>query len=1128
MQSNPKSYQKNKKDIENSLIILLSCNKEYSYVTTIYSLLEQIASINPLFKANINEVSRLNIKENDTLFESFSKTIVCFSSDPNYNYELFLSQLKMVDNIEINSNVTLLNMLADAILTTMKGDNSSYIQCTGLRLKNISESNDILLKNYSNRIIHSRTFEMIRLFIGDYALMFIFRFCSLFVYEKNIKNYIQVLGYSLKEIMVKSLNLPSANRYNSNFYFQKVFTASNNTSNFSSNNSNSNNKIPNNPQYIVERTKIYYCPNFNRKLGFFKKLKIKECDPTINNQKNFLFETFGKICGKVEGLIPIEVKKDILNFINQIAKNINVFNYSKELFQTCPIIKDWKKLKTEIKEKIRLIEEADIVQEDLANELMEKMKILINTNISYDRIFKFSSAFIHKVIPKELLGKSNMKVLLEKMKMFISMNRFETFNKINLFDHKEFSFTEMKWLTFKRMSKKKYSEYGILLKNYIMKSIIHWIFDFIMVQLFRSHFFITEKQGDHFRSFYFHKVIYDLIIKICYIKYIKISNQYRPTTYKQAFDTLSTIDSAPGRLRLMPKPSTMRPITSFKKKTIQTKSLLKSKLFEIQKIFKYIQCKMQNNNKNCVVFDYKEIIKRLMNIKLKMVKCQSSQSFLNYNDSIVSNNQQNANINNVTLQKYLSYVTMDIEACYDNIDINLLNQFLDRDDTISPTYVTGILYVLIPKLNKLKNSESTSDSSIQNSLAFKECFDIKLIYLVCDLKEYIQILDCLQKREDISYSNCILYLDSINGINYKSKAQFIPTVRNIVNNNFIKFNRTFLKQIKGIPQGLSVSSFLCNLFFYEIEQGVSHEIQKEMIQRQSLLLRFMDDYLCISTDTNSAVAFRTEAIQLSKENKFRFNLKKSQSNVLVTTKTPNPGNTNKFNWNGIFFELNQKFFFNLIYDAKVTNFQDLNEYTKLINVNLPILKNIKDYSWLIKKINSVLFSGHPWIYFLSTINEKKILEKNLKTFIRFFLYKLIVLIRRVMNTSLQPSQKEMILILDTSIMKMFSFFDTKIFEIENRNFFVPYSKFHKLFYIILFKNYFTNDKMEIDNVVTSNINYNSKMIKQCPLLFKAIKRKIERLKITEVINIPSHTLYQFQRDIDAMRQDNKTNVISSS
>lgn len=67
--------------------------------------------------------------------------------------------------------------------------------------------------------------------------------------------------------------------------------------------------------------------------------------------------------------------------------------------------------------------------------------------------------------------------------------------------------------------------------------------------------------------------------------------------------------------------------------------------------------------------------------------------------------------------------------------------------------------------------------------------------------------------------------------------------------------------------------------------------------------------------------------------------------------------------------------------------------------------------------------------------------------------------------------------------------------------------------------------MEIDNIITNNIIYNSKMIKQCPILFKSIKRKIERLKITEVINIPSHKLYQFQRDIEVLQQDTKeTNV----
>ena len=112
---------------------------------------------------------------------------------------------------------------------------------------------------------------------------------------------------------------------------------------------------------------------------------------------------------------------------------------------------------------------------------------------------------------------------------FIRMNRFETFNKLNLFSHKEFSFNEMKWLQFKNFSKKKYCEIGILLKNFVMKTLIHWVFNFILVQLFRSHFFVTEKQGEHFKSLYYHKIIYDLIIKICFDKYIYITNQYQKT-----------------------------------------------------------------------------------------------------------------------------------------------------------------------------------------------------------------------------------------------------------------------------------------------------------------------------------------------------------------------------------------------------------------------------------------------------------------------------------------------------------------------------------------------------------------------------------------------------------------------
>ena len=154
--------------------------------------------------------------------------------------------------------------------------------------------------------------------------------------------------------------------------------------------------------------------------------------------------------------------------------------------------------------------------------------------------------------------------------------------------------------------------------------------------------------------------------------------------------------------------------------------------------------------------------------------------------------------------------------------------------------------------------------------------------MVSDLNDYIHILDYIQRREDINYSNCIVYLDTTSGINYLSKAQFIPTVRNIINNNFIVFDRKMLKQIKGIPQGLSVSSFLCNLFFYEVERKVAYEIQNELTSNTTtLLLRFMDDYLCLSSSENEVLRFKQNAIELSNNNKFNFNLKKSQSNIQI-------------------------------------------------------------------------------------------------------------------------------------------------------------------------------------------------------------------------------------------------------
>ena len=301
----------------------------------------------------------------------------------------------------------------------------------------------------------------------------------------------------------------------------------------------------------------------------------------------------------------------------------------------------------------------------------------------------------------------------------------------------------------------------------------------------------------------------------------------------------------------------------------------------------------------------------------------------------------------------------------------------------------------------------------------------------------------------------------------------------------------------------------------------------------------MDDYLCLANTEKNATEFKTTSVDLSHKNKFNFNMKKLQSNIDFKKDNNNADNINNnkenkdinnkenniiinninnkeedkkekekefaFTWNGMFFNVTNKNYFNLVYDLKLRGDEELSEYSKLINVNLPILKDETDYSWFIKKINSVLFSGHPWIYFMNNINDKKILELNLKNLLKFIFFKVIVLIRKVENTSIQPSQNKLINILDTCIMKLYSFLDNKIFEIEQNHFFIPYNEFHKKFYCEFFRNYF----------MIKDINkLNNKIISYSPLLFKAVKRKIEKFRLghrTDVIqNLYDDTIRQLK------------------
>jgi hypothetical protein len=1020
--------------VANIVNILKMNGEDYREVFILKDLLERICASNSIFQNNLNFL----FNQEDSINNFFKRNIICFHKVKGYDLDDFFIEIAKVKKIDINNCdiYTIFEKSIDELLREESNINPlNYVQLIGYKKDGIksesicygydTRSNKLNLKNFSCQLINTRNFELLRLIVGDSVLNYLFKYTSIFVFEEKMQNYFQITGFNLKDKLMKLLDVAKM-KYNNSLMSSNLYTKSYK----SGKEVGRKNSIPN-PGFVVERTKIYYCPNFNRKLGFHK----NSLRNTVNKAEDSVTYLFKRIFMGGSEILPKNKGNDEQNVEDYIKANIALildkikkYDFPRNLYRCCPNkIPNWKTKKQEVLEQI---ENSDI------KGLNENLLLLINdkNTVSYNDVYTFVSSFLAEVLPKNFVGWDNFEIILEKLKVFLRMNRYETLNKISLFNLKEFSFENMEVFNHMRMKDKHFKTIGIKLKNYIMKSIIHWVFDFLIVQIIRSHFYVTEKQGDHYKTFFYHKKDWDLVIKI---NQKKLETQFKPIDIKDAKKELEHNDLAFGKLRLMPKSSSCRPIVSYRRKTHKSKQLLKNLFFETQKVFKHLSNKMQANSDNCVVFDYKTIIKRL----------------LYYKDMLGSELED------------LSYHTLDIEACYDNIDIDKLINFLDNDDIISENFVSNVLFLVLPK------------AAGNKTVSFKESFEIKKLFFVSDVSEYIHFYDFLKNKNDLNYTNCMLYHDFDKSTStFINKVTFLSMIKKILNCNIIRFNKKCFKQKKGIPQGLSISSFLCNIYFYNLEKTLSHKICKIMTEK-NLLMRFMDDYLLLTNKNQRIGSFINESFDIASQNAFNFNINKSQFNI--DYKTGEKNNSKEFEWNGITFKLNNKNNFNMFIDSK--DGYDLERFSTVININAPVNPNKEDYTWLIKKITSILLTGHPWIYFLSNLNDRETLLKNFEDLCKVCLFKLIILTRILNKYNLLPGQKVFNNIIMKCLKKFFFYINNKLTKAENQRFFIDdLQSFIEAFYKNIYNFY--------------NADESSNLKRKSIYLFKCVRRKILSIK----------------------------------
>lgn len=1163
-----------------NLIQILKFKSEFNKTMTIWSFIQQLIKIKNYFLSKnhskitlFDEDSYIQMNENKEFQSFINKSLFCFNDlllnelyyEKNDNFfQNYLPEIDPYIGISEFFHLICLEKLNDPLFKNCISINK-FLKISKFQSNNTSNNNQIindLYKNYSNKLILTKNFENLRFLFGDCLLKFLLKKLTIFIFDKESENFIQITGRNFKDELLELLDARVMNNLISPISSNAILN------NFNKPIDMKKDFIPNLP-YFVERNKIFYCPNFNRKMGIFKGcFKSKE----ISKDKdigNIYLHKYGNRAKEVlyiskrffyeyENLYPDKVKEEIIKYSYEISNNMKKYEYVRKLTLFCPNYfyektemkenKDNKNNKVEngdgfkynqnkglntkndesifpyknIKDQIKtLYINCKNKQTDISN-LQFIYDKLLNSTIEYSNIYNLLKDYIKSIIPRSFIGDKNLNIIINKLWSFIILNRFETFNKISLFEKKEFDFNDIKWLSkcFSMKKTDKSMKKLILLKNFIMKNLIFTIYDFFIVQFLRSHFYITERQGFNYKIFYYHKCNWNYIMKITELKF---SNQYTSIAKIAAIEKLKEKDLAPGKMRVVPKNNTYRPIVSYKKKTFFNKKLLKNEFFQTNKIFKYISQKLQSDQENCVVFDYKQIIQKLIYFK---------EGFKKENEYKLSKEEDYIDTN------ILNFTNMDIEKCYDNISIKKLTEIIDNTDLISEEYLTTSIFVLLPKANILSNKENKINT-------LKECFEVKKIFTVVDIGEYIHYLDLLRSKNDLNYTYCMVYFCNDHIIR---KDNFINKIKDIINNNYIRFNKKYFLQTKGIPQGLSISSFLCNLYFYSLEKeivklyNIPHEKSHKKLtfdgnastinvvklkKENSLLMRFMDDYLLMTTNKLYTMDIILKLNTILIEYDSNFNMIKSKNNIpdlvieVISNKAFNIGfkpiekeviskgaifksnlisenkilvpkslqeNINLYkskittnaNWNGICINFNTKNRFNLIMESKEE--YDINKYATLINVNIPI-DFTSNLEWLYKKASSIFLTGHPWIFFIQKLTNYHCLESNFNCLVKNIFFKLIVLFKSIIQNGVNLQQKRVIKVIDDCIKKLFLYFSHKLSRFGEKMFYIDdYYQFIQSFYERLFKLYIYNN------------TWNYKLIALCPFIFKVIRRKVYRLK----------------------------------
>jgi hypothetical protein len=316
-----------------------------------------------------------------------------------------------------------------------------------------------------------------------------------------------------------------------------------------------------NKSNINKKTLEYFQSTFSR---FAKKLCNIRFEKIFyhycSNKKKFEYSVIKNGYSKLKKI------KDLENLKNKLKIDSKFKNKERKYFKK-------KKIKKENQKSII----KDLESQDTAEKVIACMLDSLNKMYIEDKqIYRFIKEIISKLFPVSFFGKSNSLVLDKYIRKMVTIKRFESFCIQDIIDD-----LDMFQLNFyKRTFNKFYSRQIRYEKVLLIRPILKFIFDDLIMNLLKFNFYITEKHSTHNQLFFYPKDVWYLISSIGMFE-LCMQNCAKMDLSKTSKEQLLSIPV--GKLRFVPKRNSLRPLMTFFKKFMNKKSS------RMERIAKYLQ-----------------------------------------------------------------------------------------------------------------------------------------------------------------------------------------------------------------------------------------------------------------------------------------------------------------------------------------------------------------------------------------------------------------------------------------------------------------------------------------------------------------------------------------------------------